>query len=167
MDELIKTFHIDWKLLIAQIINFGIVIAVLGIFAVKPLLKLMKERTATIKKGVDDAQKAEENLQHSEKLKQEKVSKGRKEASEIIEKAEKESESLRQEKIEITKAEAAKVVAQAKEKISTEKQQVSSELKKEMNNLVVMALDKVSDKAIDTKTHKKIIDQAIEEVKNI
>jgi F0F1-type ATP synthase membrane subunit b/b' len=45
MEELITTFHIDWKLMIAQIVNFGLVFALLYWLAAKPLSKLMKDRT--------------------------------------------------------------------------------------------------------------------------
>ena len=41
MDELVKTFHIDWKLIIAQTVNFTIVLGVLWYFAFKPLMKVI------------------------------------------------------------------------------------------------------------------------------
>ena len=55
MESIISTFHIDWKIIIAQMINFVIVFVVLYIFALKPLSKLMKERGEKIAKGIDDA----------------------------------------------------------------------------------------------------------------
>ena len=55
MESIISTFHIDWKIIIAQVINFAIVFVVLYIFALKPLSKLMKERSEKIAKGIDDA----------------------------------------------------------------------------------------------------------------
>ena len=55
MDSLITTFHIDWKIIIAQAINFLIVFLVLYFFAIKPLKKLMAERVDKISKGLTDA----------------------------------------------------------------------------------------------------------------
>ena len=63
MESIISTFHIDWKIIIAQVINFGVVFVVLYIFALKPLSKLMAERSEKIAKGVDDAKKSNELLQ--------------------------------------------------------------------------------------------------------
>ena len=63
MDSIISTFHIDWKIIIAQAVNFGVVFIVLYIFALKPLLKLMAERSGKIEKGIDDAKKSGELLQ--------------------------------------------------------------------------------------------------------
>ena len=63
MDSIISTFHIDWKIIIAQMINFGVVFVVLYIYALKPLGKLMKERREKIETGIEDAKKSSEVLQ--------------------------------------------------------------------------------------------------------
>ena len=73
MDSIISTFHIDWKIIIAQMINFGVVFVVLYIYALKPLGKLMKERGEKIEAGINDAKKSGELLQKtSEEYKQNK-----------------------------------------------------------------------------------------------
>ena len=66
MDTLLGTFHIDWRLLVAQIINFAIVFAVLYRFVVKPLQKVMLERTAKIEQGLKDAENARARLTNAE-----------------------------------------------------------------------------------------------------
>ena len=71
MQEFISTFHIDWKLMIAQLINFGVVFLVFYFLAAKPLRKLMEERGKAISKGLDDAKESSELLQKaSEEYKQ-------------------------------------------------------------------------------------------------
>ena len=65
MQELITTFHIDWKLLIAQIVNFGLVLFVLWKFAIKPLSKVMADRSKEIEKSLDDAKQIRDNLTKS------------------------------------------------------------------------------------------------------
>ncbi len=78
MESFITTFHIDWKILIAQGVNFVIIFALLYFFALKPLKKVMSERTHTIEKGIEDAK-------HSALL----ISSTQKEYEEVIAKAEK------------------------------------------------------------------------------
>ena len=58
MDELIKTFHIELNLLVAQIVNFSIVLFVLYRFAYAPILKTLNSRTGKIEKGLKDAESA-------------------------------------------------------------------------------------------------------------
>ena len=67
MDSIIATFHIDWKIIIAQVLNFGVVFGVLYLFALKPLMKVMRERTEKIEKGIKDAKENAEVLNNTKK----------------------------------------------------------------------------------------------------
>ena len=68
MQSIISTFHIDWKIIIAQAVNFAVVFVVLYIFALKPLNKLMSERSDKIKKGMNDAKANAALLEETKKL---------------------------------------------------------------------------------------------------
>jgi F-type H+-transporting ATPase subunit b len=167
MDELIQTFHIDWKLLIAQLINFAIVVIVLGVFAVKPLLKLMTSREEKITKGVEDAKQAEVELSNAEEIKKEKEKEGRKEAQVIIEKAEKDGEGVRKEKVDKAQGEVQKVIDDAKSRIKSDKDKMASEVNSNARDLIVAALEKITEGNVDAQTHSKLIDQAIKDVKTV
>ncbi len=58
MEQLIQSFGIDAKLIVAQIINFVILLALLSYFLYKPMLKLLKEREEKIVQGIKDAEAA-------------------------------------------------------------------------------------------------------------
>ncbi|MGB4076534.1 MAG: hypothetical protein WBK28_02405 [Minisyncoccia bacterium] len=60
MDGLLSAFGIDWKLLIAQAVNFGVLIVALYFLLYKPVLKVLEERRTLVAKGVEDAEKAAE-----------------------------------------------------------------------------------------------------------
>mgnify|MGYP001588456271 CR=1 FL=1 len=60
--ELISKLGIDWKLLVAQIVNFFILLFVLYKFAYKPVLEMLEKRSKTIEKGIHDAKASEERL---------------------------------------------------------------------------------------------------------
>ena len=50
MDEIIRVFGINWKLLAIQAVNFGLLLILLHRFLYKPLLKVIEERQMHIKK---------------------------------------------------------------------------------------------------------------------
>lgn len=58
MEQLIHSFGIDAKLIVAQIINFVILVALLSYFLYKPMLQLLADRRAKIEKGIADAEAA-------------------------------------------------------------------------------------------------------------
>ena len=80
MESLISTFHLDLKLIIAQLVNFLIVAGILWFFALKPIMKIMKERTEKIEKGLKDAKSFEEKLAQAERDRLKTLSVAKKEA---------------------------------------------------------------------------------------
>jgi F-type H+-transporting ATPase subunit b len=58
MEQLIQSFGIDAKLIVAQIINFVILLALLSYFLYTPMLRLLKEREEKIAQGIKDAEAA-------------------------------------------------------------------------------------------------------------
>ncbi len=62
MQEILHAFGIDWRLIVIQIFNFSIMVGVLWYFLYTPVLKLLSEREAKIKKGISDAEEAEKAL---------------------------------------------------------------------------------------------------------
>ena len=161
MEELIKTFHIDWKLLIAQGINFIIVFSVLYYFGLRPLMKLMVDRSKKIDDGLKNAELIEENLSKSEQEKKKAIAEGRKQAQLIIGQSEKDAELVRQEKLAKTKLEAEKIVISAKNEITSERAKMIKEVKSELGELVLLASGKLTADTMTDKQQEKLIDQVL------
>ncbi len=58
MEEIIKAFGIDGKLIIIQIVNFAILMAALVYFLYNPILNLLRDREEKIVQGIKDAEAA-------------------------------------------------------------------------------------------------------------
>ena len=112
MDSFITTFHIDWKILIAQGINFAIVLLLLYFFALKPLKKVMSERTTVIEKGIADAK-------HNAELvtKAEMMASAQAEVESMIATGKKNLEAEKNKMVEEAKVEIVSLVVAATEKI--------------------------------------------------
>ena len=89
MSELLHQLGINWKLLLAQAFNFGVVLTVLTFVAYKPLMKLMEERRKKIEGGLKNAEAMDGRMKEIDSLKQETLTKADKQASEIIGSAQK------------------------------------------------------------------------------
>jgi len=163
MDSLIETFHIDLRLLVAQMINFAIVIYVLYYFALKPLMKIMEERSEKIEKSIVEAKKIEEKLEITDIDYKEAMANAKKEANQIMEKANVQAEEKREEMLKKAKLEIGAVINEEKAKMQTEKAEVLKELKKEVAEMLVLSLEKVLDKNLDDKTDKELIDNIVKQ----
>jgi F-type H+-transporting ATPase subunit b len=160
MDSFISTFHIDWKILIAQAVNFGIIFLVLYFFALKPLKKVMGERTNVIEKGIQDA-KDNARLMATTKTEYEQViAKAREEAHALFQEGKREAEAKKTEMIEKAQSEVEMMIASGKKNLEAEKVKMVEEAKNEIVSLVVAATEKVlkdgSDKSVNEKAVKKI-----------
>ena len=58
MQQLFSAFGIDWRLLIAQAVNFGVVLIALWYFLYRPVLRTLEKRRQVIAQGVADAAQA-------------------------------------------------------------------------------------------------------------
>jgi F-type H+-transporting ATPase subunit b len=157
MESIINTFHIDYKIIIAQILNFGIVFAVLYIYAIKPLSKIMKERGDKIEKGVDDAKKNAEILSGTKAEYEEAMSKARKEADKIFQEGKKEAEAKKVLMLEKAKEEVAVMIEGGKRNLENEKVKMVEEAKKEITSLSIKIAEKILGKKIDENFDEKTI----------
>ena len=143
MESIVSTFHIDWKIIIAQAVNFSIVFAVLYYYALKPLSKLMKEREDKISKGISDAKTNAEVLDKSVKEYENTLAKARAEANVLFQKGTKEAEKKKTEMLESAKSEAEAVIINAKKILEAEKIKIIEEAKKEIVSLAMIATEKI------------------------
>ncbi len=149
MESIINTFHIDWKIIVAQAINFAIVFAVLYFFALKPLNKLMAERSEKIAKGVNDAKQNSEMLTLTKTEHEAIINKAKSDAQTIFQEGRKKSEAKRAEMLAEAKADVEKLVANGKKMLEAEKVKMVEEARKEVASLVVEATKKVLEKRPD------------------
>ena len=163
MSELFPKLGIDWRLLIAQLVNFLILLFVLRRFAYKPLLKLLDERKQKIADGLANAQKAKSNLEEAEKERQEIISTAKKGASEIINLAETAAQKNREETLKEAKAGVEKIVTEARKQIDSEKSKMIGEIKSEISELVMLAAEKTASIKLDDKKDKELIEKIIKE----
>lgn len=161
MDELIKTFHIEANLLLAQIVNFVIVLLVLYKVAYKPVLKTLNERTGKIEKGMEDAEESRKKLENALQLEKEILTQAKKEAQGIIRKAEDNAKKNADSFALETKEKTDKMIAEAKKIIEQEKNKMFTELKMNIAGLVVSATEKVLEEKIDHQKDQGIIARSI------
>jgi len=165
MDELVKTFHIDWKLLIAQIVNFGIVLGVLWYFALKPLMKVMNKRSQDIEQSLKDAKEIEKKLAEADHSKDKTITEAKKEAQIIMEKTAKDAEKMKDQKLAETRQEMEKLADKTKKDLALEKEKIVEEAKHEVAGLIVTASSKIVGKNLDDDSNKKIIEETVKQVK--
>ena len=147
--------------IIAQFLNFFILVFILAKFAYKPLLKVMGERKARIANDLNQAETARLDAEALKEEYVEQIKSARQEAQEIIEKAVKEAEvSTRAQLLEVREQ-----IAQEKEKarkdIEHERDRAMTSLRSEVISLSVAMAGKVVAKDMNSATNTQLIEDAI------
>lgn len=130
-NELLFQLGIDWKLFLSQAVNFFILLGVLTFFVYKPLIKVIKERSAKIKEGLDKAEEANVRLKEIDVIGKGKIHEAEQKGIEIIKATEvkakqldkenqEKSERKQKEVNELLKASFAKQQEEAKAKVLAE-----------------------------------------------
>jgi F-type H+-transporting ATPase subunit b len=146
MQALLDAFGINGSLLLAQAVNFGLLLVALSYFLYKPVMKTIAERQAKVAQGVIDAERATEKLAAADTEAAERVSDAENEAEGIVTGA-RETASL--EKIRIVKEAEARAAALAADADARAKETAAKALReseKEVARLAVLAAEKILSK---------------------
>ncbi|MFC1644732.1 F0F1 ATP synthase subunit B [Patescibacteria group bacterium] len=159
--ELINALGLNWKILIAQLINFAVLLFVLYKFAYNPILKMLDDRKDKIEKGIKDAESATDKLVEIERKEKKVLIDARKEAQKIISTAEDMAKRNKEDIMEEAKNQSQGILDKTKKIIEQEKSQMMSEVKKEVIELVYAATQKITEEKINEESDKKIIESVI------
>ena len=153
--------------LIAQIIAFVILLAILYFFAYKPILKMLDERARKIKESVDEVQKVKEQAAQAEEEFKKKIDAASKQGQEVIARAMRTGEEARQRAQAEAKQEAQALVEKARVEIQRERNETIGELRQEFADLTIVAAEKVIEKSLDKEAHRQIIDKVLDDSSNL
>lgn len=162
--EFIEQFGIDWKLLIAQAVNFAIVLLVLWKFAYKPILKLLHDRENKIDQSLKDADRVEKLKVEMEEEKSKVLAQAKKEAQVILQDASKKIELNRQAQLDKTKTDVQQLVTKAKEEISAEKVKAMKQAEKELGAIAITIAEKLVKRELTDTDHTRLVSETLKEI---
>lgn len=143
MQELFEVFGINWKLLLIQAFNFGILLILLWRFLYRPVLKMIDERRTKIEEGVKTAEKAERKLASSETEGQEIRNKASREAEQTVAAARIRAEEKKAEIMKEADVKAAALLSDAGARAEETKRQALKESEREIARAAMLAAEKL------------------------
>ena len=162
----IAALGIDWKILVAQLVNFLIIYFLLAKFAFKPLTKMLEERRKNVESSIKTASDIAKEKEDLEVTVRRTMSDAKSEAQKIITTAQ---ASMKEEASKArAQAESAstKMLADTKAQIAAMKKETKSELAREIGILVVKATERIVEQDLPEESKKKVDEKIIREIKN-
>ncbi|MGM9519646.1 MAG: F0F1 ATP synthase subunit B [Phascolarctobacterium sp.] len=150
--------------LIAQILNFLVLVFVLAKFVYKPVLGIMEERKNKIASDLETAEKAKNDAEAVKAEYAAKLADARQEAQAIIENARKTAQAAHDKIMADTKAEQEQYVAAQKEIIATEKKKAMDEVRAQVISLSMIAAGKIVEQKLNSEEDKKMASKIVDSI---
>lgn len=148
---------------IFYLVNFLILVGVLGKFLYKPFLNLMETRKQSIVDALDNAEavnrRADEKMANYDR----KIAKLEAEGREIIKDAKLKAEEQANEIIEQANQRASQIMNRAEKEIEREREKAVLEMREQIAVLSLMAAEKIMERDVEVNGQDQIIEQVLEE----
>jgi F-type H+-transporting ATPase subunit b len=154
----------DPGLFIWTIVTFLVLLALLAKFAWRPLLQALEARQNAIRKSLDDAQAAQQELERLNRESAQIIAKARADADAIITQSRADGDRLREEIRQKARAEADHIVKNAERQIQLETTRALEQIRHEAVDLSVMIASKIIQRNLSKEDNARLIDDALRQV---
>jgi F-type H+-transporting ATPase subunit b len=157
----LKSLGINLPSLVAQLVNFTILLVVLYLFAYKPLLKILDERRRRIQEGLDAAEQAKDRLARAEEEVASQIERSREEGQALIGQAQQVAARIQEEARQQARSDAEALLVRARSEIQLERDSAIAHLRREFADLTITAAEKVINQSLDRQAHRRLIDETL------
>jgi len=164
VENITRTFGVDWSHLIAQIISFCIVCVVLYRFAYRPVLKMLEDRRQQIALGLTNAEKIKAELARTEALRQEVMMQANSKATRLIEEGHTAAAHVREQETQKAIAAAEQIIVKSREAATQDYARMLAELKREVGRLVVHTTSAVTGKILTQEDQRRLAEETTKEL---
>jgi F-type H+-transporting ATPase subunit b len=147
--------------LIAQLVNFTILLVVLRLFLFGPIMKMVDERKRRIEEGLQASEKAASAAEQSQDESRRILEEARAEGRELVTRAQDTAGRLREELEAQARRDAEQIVARTRAEMELESQRAIQSLRAEFADLTVRAAERVVGQSLDRAAHQRLIDEVL------
>ena len=153
---------INLPLLLTFVVNFVILLALLGVVLYKPVLKMLDERSNKIKESMEQAEASKEEYAHAQEEVQKQLDKAREDGQAVVNQATQIAERLREEAKQEARKEAQVIVDRTRVELEEERDRLVDDLRKEFIDISISAAEKVISQTLDKEANRRLIEEALE-----
>jgi F-type H+-transporting ATPase subunit b len=156
-------FQINLFQVIIAAANFVLFLAIIWKFAFTPISKMLSDRKARIEEGLRDAEQARRDRESAEAERVAALQEARREANEILARAQKVAQESRDADIAATKADLERMRERAAAEIEAEKVRAIAEVRDEVADLALRAAGKVVGETLNTDRERRLVSEFLAE----
>jgi len=152
-------FQVNLFQVIIASANFLLFLAIIWTFAFKPVSKMLSDRKERIEQGLKDAEQARRDRENAEAERVASLAEARREANEILARAQKVAQESRDADIAATKEELERLRTRAAADIEAEKVRAIGELRAEVADLALQAASQVVGETMTSERERRLVEE--------
>ncbi len=152
-------FQINLFWVIVSAANFILFFAILYTFALKPVTKMLSDRQARIEQGLKDADQARRDRESAEAERVAALTEARREANDILARAQKVAQEVRDTDIAATKEELERLRVRASAEIEAEKVRAIAEVRGQVADLALLAAGHVVGESMTDDRQRRLVEE--------
>lgn len=166
MSELFSNLGIDVKLLLAQAVNFLLVLWLLNRFVFRKILRFLDERSRGIEKGVELTAQAKREMERIGEARHRALQQAKGEAEGILKEAKAKGAGVEKELTAEAREEAELILQKAKEEGERNKQDALKKAEQELQEQAFLLAEKVLSRSFSKEDEERMGEDLLKELKN-
>lgn len=158
-----EALGINWQGLIAQLVNFLLLLFILSRFLYPRVIAMLDARAARIRESMERAEQIQRDAERMEQQFQERLTEARREGQQIVANANQIAQRIQTEAQEKAGREAEAFLVRAREQIQRETEAARQQLRREVVNLATLAASRVVERSLDERQHVDLIERVLSE----
>jgi F-type H+-transporting ATPase subunit b len=156
-------FQVNLFQVIIAAANFLLFLAIIWTFAFRPVSRMLAERQERIEQGLKDAEQARSDRENAEAERVATLTEARREANDILARAQKVAQETRDADIAATKEELERLRVRATAEIEAEKVRAIGDVRAEVADLALQAAGRVVGETMSTERERRLVEEFIRE----
>lgn len=153
--------NLFWIIVVAA--NFVLFLVILTVFAWNPVTRMLDERRAKIERGLRDAERARLDLERASATASEAIAAARRDAREIVERAQRVAQESRDADIAATREELERLRVRAAAQIEAEKSRAIADLRAEVADLAISAAGRIVGESMSGERQRRLVAEFLAE----
>lgn len=165
--ELLNTLGVNWGVLTAQLINFGILLTALTFLLYKPILKLLDDRRERVRISMEHAAKLEQQVAEMEKDRKLRMQEIDNQAKAFLEESRKQAESAHKQILDGAKIEVEMMLKKGRSQLEDERRRLMADLQKTVTAASVALASKVIGREFSSSDQQRLLKTLEQEVPSL
>jgi F-type H+-transporting ATPase subunit b len=162
-----EALGIEPKLLLAQVVNFFIIVVVLNVLLFKPILLMLEKRKKEIEEGLAYTEKMRKEDEVVQEKREKILAQSRKEGLALIEEARKNAKVEEKQIVEEARKTAEEIVEKGRKTATEERESMHKGIRKDSVQLAILIAKRLLSETMSADIQHKILARHIKDIENV